>query len=486
MHRRRRAVELCPWCHTCATDLLTIPNQHDPRWHRLNREHLVADDRKAEGSVGQDRRVTLQHNVGRMGDVTACRRHPQGNHRDHHFLQADATVMKRKVSASSKYRQTAREDEIQIGLVSKLGAGNPDRGTWSVPTPTCPTASVLVHRFTTGLVHHHVFVFSDGELVTVIAGDHETLDTDLGELANGSSEIPNHRVHDLACEQSPIHLAETVNGLGTHDDELACTKLFLDGFHGLLKQLTKIDVECIWANRLEVLRALRQIGQRAVTYLSGQLRLVIHERETAGRSGQQRRHSHRSNGRQDRHRRLQQHVLTAVELLHQVGAHLVAHGIHEEVGQLATTGFDQIGVDVRLLQHAGGRPLRIHQGLREALGHLLEQAFVIASDHADGTFQRLFGLILHLGDPGFHGALGSVDAKPSIFCRVGLDPPGRSPRHLLHLRAHLGYSLPQLGHQTAGLPLGQPAQKAGMIHPEAAAASQHDIERIRMMPVGDE
>src|SRR5690606_15822742 len=139
-------------------------------------------------------------------------------------------------------------------------------------------------------------------------------------------------------------------------------------------------------------------------------------------------------------------------------------------------------VDPRLMQGSGNGPSGCAEDLGEAVGHLLEELFVLTANDSQALLG--LGLLVHLGDPGFESALKLVDARPAVLGRIRLDPLGRVAVALGQRGTDLLDLATELGHQTTGFPLRLPTYVA--VDPEAAAATSDDAERPLVLASTDE
>ncbi len=166
----------------------------------------------------------------------------------------------------------------------------------------------------------------------------------------------------------------------------------------------------------------------------------------------------------------------------QLHAHLVAHGIDQEVRGRATTPLDQLGEHPCLVEGALDGPARPRERRGESIGHLTQYALDLLSDEPE----RLggLGLLVHLGHPGLQGSVRLVEAIPAIVVRVGLDPGGRAGPRPLQLRADRLDTPNQFGEPSQGFPLGLSTHVP--VDPEAAPANGDDLGRLVMLLVLDQ
>ena len=71
---------------------------------------------------------------------------------------------------------------------------------------------------------------------------------------------------------------------------------------------------------------------------------------------------------------------------------------------------------------AGSGPLRLHERLREALGHRVAGVLVGAPNDAE---RALLGLLVEVRDPGLEATLRLVETVPAVLRGVGVDPSTR-------------------------------------------------------------
>ena len=124
-------------------------------------------------------------------------------------------MMECQIPTGLEHREPFRKDELQVCLVAQLGTRHAHCGGRRLPAVACPAASMLLHLFATGSVHHHVLGLANRELVPVVAGDDELLDPELGELSDRPCDIANNTAHHLAGGEFVAGFTKSIDLLGT-------------------------------------------------------------------------------------------------------------------------------------------------------------------------------------------------------------------------------------------------------------------------------
>ena len=237
----------------------------------------------------------------------------------------------------------------------------------------------------------------------MVCSDDEVFDTGACELSDSTSQIANHGIHDLPREQTAVHLTQAVDRLRAHDYERRIAEPLLDGTSRLLQELPKVDIDCIGADRLEVLHPLAEARHDRVADTGGELALVIDHRKARGCPREQRRHPDRRDGGEHPDRRNEAPLLGTFELFDQIGSHLETHGIDEKIGDaipsLANGRLDQLRINAGLVEDATHRPTRGGERRCVALGHLLEERLVIPADKPERLRKRGLWLVVQFRHP---------------------------------------------------------------------------------------
>ena len=108
-------------------------------------------------------------------------------------------MVKGKVAAGAKDAYANREYEVKVRVVAETPRRDAYAGSGRRTAAADPATSVQVDGLASRSVDPHGLVaVLRGVQMAVISRDDGALDPNRGELANGSSEVLDHSVHDCA------------------------------------------------------------------------------------------------------------------------------------------------------------------------------------------------------------------------------------------------------------------------------------------------